>query len=104
MADISVLMSVHNGARWLRDSIESVLSQSEEDFEFIIINDGSTDNTSVVLESYDDERLVIVNQENMGLTKSLNIGLSIARGKFVARIDADDVCIPTRFYEQKKSR
>lgn len=102
MPDISVLMSVYNGGRWIRDSIDSVLSQSEEDFKFIIINDGSTDNTALILESYSDKRLVIVNQENMGLTKSLNRGLSIAKGEFIARIDADDICIPNRFYEQKK--
>ena len=102
MPYISVLMSVYNGERWLRDSIDSVLSQSEGDFEFIIINDGSTDNTSAVLESYNDERLVIVNQKNMGLTKSLNKGLGVAKGEFVARIDADDICIPNRLYEQKK--
>ncbi len=102
MPDISVLMSVYNGARWIRNSINSVLSQSEGDFEFIIINDGSIDNTPLILDSYKDKRLVVKNQKNIGLTKSLNIGLSIARGKFIARIDADDICIPNRFYEQKK--
>ncbi len=101
MPDISVLMSVYNGGRWIRKSINSVLSQSEGDFELIIINDGSTDDTASILGSYNDERLVILNQENMGLTKSLNRGLSIAKGEFVARIDADDICMQNRFYRQK---
>lgn len=101
MPDISVLMSVHDGGRWLRDSIDSVLNQSEDDFEFIIINDGSTDDTASILGSYNDERLVIVNQGNMGLTKSLNRGLSIAKGEFIARVDADDICMLDRFHKQK---
>lgn len=101
MPEITVLMSVYNGERWLEATINSILCQSENNFEFIIINDGSTDNTSVVIESYDDERLVIVNQENMGLTKSLNRGLNIARGNFIARIDADDICMPDRLSKQK---
>lgn len=101
MPEISVLMSVYNGEKWLRDSIESVLSQSEEDFEFIIINDGSTDGTAGILDSYRDKRLIIKKQKNVGLTKSLNVGLSVARGKFIARIDADDICMPDRFNKQK---
>ena len=83
MPEITVLMSVYNGERWIRDSINSVLKQSEANFEFIIINDGSTDNTSSILESYNDERLVIINQKNIGLTKSLNVGLLLAKGKRV---------------------
>jgi len=102
MPEITVLMSVYNGERWIIDSINSVLSQSEDDFEFIIINDGSTDDTAWILDSYNDERLVIINQNNVGLTKSLNTGLSIAKGNFIARIDADDICMPDRLYEQKK--
>ncbi len=102
MPEVTVLMSVHNGEKWLRECIDSVLSQSEGDFEFIIINDGSTDGTGVILDSYADKRIVTVTQENAGLTKSLNIGLSLAKGKFVARIDADDICVPDRFYKQRK--
>jgi glycosyltransferase involved in cell wall biosynthesis len=102
MPEISALMCVYNGARWIRDSINSVLSQTMNDFEFIIINDGSTDNTASVLRSYNDKRLVIINKKHMGLTESLNTGLSIANGKFIARIDADDICMPNRFFEQYK--
>lgn len=101
MPEISVLMSVYNGERWLRDSIDSVLAQSKDNFEFIIINDGSTDDTARILDSFKDRRLVIINQKNIGLTKSLNRGLNIARGKFVARIDADDICMPDRLSKQK---
>jgi len=102
MPEITVLMSVYNGARWLGDSIDSVLSQSEEDFEFIVINDGSTDDTALILDSYNDNRLVVKHQKNIGLTKSLNVGLSIAKGKYLARIDADDICMPDRFHKQKQ--
>lgn len=102
MSDITVLMSVYNGEEWLKGAINSILGQSEDDFEFIIINDGSTDNTSMILESYDDKRLLIVNQENMGLTKSLNIGLQLAKGKYIARIDADDQADPDRLKIQKQ--
>jgi len=102
MPDISVLMSVYNGERWLKESIESVFSQLEDDFEFILINDGSTDNTENIINCFQDDRLVIISQERIGLTKSLNAGLSIARGKFIARIDADDICMPDRFYKQKQ--
>jgi len=95
-------MSVHNGERWLKESVDSVLLTNDINFEFIIINDGSTDNTSSILKSYNDDRMIIINQENIGLTKSLNIGLGIAKGKYIARIDADDICLPIRFEVQKK--
>ncbi len=100
MVDISVLMSVFNGEEWLKETINSILDQSENNFEFIIINDGSTDNTYKVLESYDDDRLVIIHQKNMGLTKSLNRGLELARGKYIARIDADDQSESDRLQKQ----
>jgi len=102
MPDISVLMSVYNGERWIKESIDSVLLQKGVDLEFIIINDGSTDNTSYILDSFDDDRLVIIHQENSGLTRALNRGLGIANGKFIARIDAGDICMPDRLFKQKK--
>ena len=95
-------MSVYNGERWLKESVDSVLLTNDINFEFIIINDGSTDNTSLILKSYNDDRMIIINQENIGLTKSLNIGLGIAKGKYIARIDADDICMPNRLAIQKK--
>lgn len=101
MPDISALMSVYNGERWLSDAVDSVLRQSEGDFELIVVDDGSTDNTGAILESYKDKRLLVLKQRNMGLAKSLNKALGVAKGQFVARIDADDVCNSDRFKYQK---
>ena len=100
MPEITVLMSVYNGQQYLRQCIESILSQTNGDFEFLIIDDGSTDNTPSILASYQDARMKIIRQENCGLTKSLNRGLSLAQGNFVARIDADDIAMPDRFERQ----
>lgn len=100
---ISVLMSVYNGASYLHKSIESILSQTFTDFEFIIIDDSSTDTTCKIITEYADrdQRLrLFKNAENIGLTKSLNKGLALAQGEYVARQDADDVSLPQRFEKQ----
>jgi glycosyltransferase involved in cell wall biosynthesis len=90
-------MSVYNGAPYLRESVDSILAQTFRDFEFLIINDGSTDDSRIILESYDDPRIRILhNAENIGLTRSLNRGLAEARGELIARQDADDVSHPRR--------
>lgn len=89
---ISVLMSVYNGEKYLREAIVSILNQTFGDFEFIIINDASTDKSMDIIESYNDTRILLINNEiNLGLTKSLNKGIRIARGEYIARMDADDV-------------
>jgi glycosyltransferase involved in cell wall biosynthesis len=89
---VSVVTAVYNGARFLRESIDSILAQTCDDFEFIIVDDGSTDDTRAVLDCYTDARIVrLRNERNIGLTRSLNRGLALARGSFVARHDADDV-------------
>lgn len=95
---ISVLMPVFNGEQFVREAIESVLAQTYTNFEFIIINDGSTDGTEAILREYaaKDSRILLTHQENMGLTKSLNKGLRMARGRFIARQDADDISAPER--------
>lgn len=96
-------MSVYSGERYLRDSVESILNQSFSDFEFIIVDDGSTDSSSEILESYaaQDERLRLLrNASNLGLTRSLNKGLELACGEYVARQDADDISLPERFMSQ----
>ena len=93
---VTVLMSVYNGEKHLRQAVESILAQTFTDFEFLIINDGSTDGTRDILQSYTDERLRILDQDNRGLVRSLNTGLRLARGQYVARMDADDVSHPTR--------
>ncbi len=101
---ISVVMSVYNSEKYLSESIESVLNQTCANFEFIIINDGSTDSSLHIIQNYmqDDERIVLVNQENKGLPFSLNEGIEKAKGKYIARMDADDISLPTRFEEQIK--
>lgn len=101
---LSVIMSVFNADNYLRDSIESVLSQTYKDFEFIIINDGSNDKSLEIINSFcnKDSRIILINRENKGLIYSLNEGIKIAKGLFLARMDADDICLPNRFEEQIK--
>lgn len=95
-------MSVYNGEKYLREAINSILNQTFTDFEFIIINDGSTDSTRQVLESYYDPRIRLFHQDNIGLTKSLNRGLKLAQGEYIARMDADDISLPERLETQLK--
>lgn len=99
---VSIIMSNYNTPEeYLRASIESVLSQTYTNFEFIIIDDCSTDDSLDVIKSYKDDRIIILqNDKNIGLTKSLNRGLEIAQGEYVARMDADDVCFPERLEKQ----
>ena len=94
---ITVLMSVYIGERYLREAIDSILNQTFRDFEFLIINDGSTDSTVEILKSFKDPRIKIINNnKNIGLTKSLNKGLRLAGGEYIARQDADDISLPRR--------
>lgn len=99
---ISVIMSNYNTPeKYLRASIDSILNQTYKNFEFIIIDDGSTDDSLSIIESYSDDRITIVrNNVNLGITKSLNKGLTLAKGEFVARMDSDDISAPTRFETQ----
>lgn len=99
---ISVLMSVYNGEKHLEEAIRSVLDQTFHDFEFIIINDGSKDSTARIIERYrrHDRRIQAYDQSNQGLVAALNRGLGLARGEYVARMDADDVCLPERLAQQ----
>lgn len=98
---VSVVMSVYNGGEFLKDAIDSILGQSYKNFEFIIINDGSTDNSAEILRLYNDERIRILNNEkNEGLIYSLNRGLLESIGKYVVRMDADDVSLPNRIEKQ----
>jgi glycosyltransferase involved in cell wall biosynthesis len=95
---VSVVMSVYNGETYLREAIDSVLHQSYSNFEFIIINDGSSDKSLPIIKSYTDNRIILIdNDGNKGLIYSLNKGLEIAKGAYIARMDADDVCLPERF-------
>lgn len=98
---ISVILPVFNAERFLRQAVDSVLNQNFKNFELIIINDGSSDASEDIIRSYLDDRIVIINNEvNLGLIKSLNKGVEIAKGKYIARMDADDVCMPMRLKKQ----
>ena len=102
--EVTVIMSCYNGSKWLEESIISVLVQSYKAFEFVLINDGSSDDTWNIIQKYSeiDSRIVPINKINSGLADSLNFGISIARGKWIARIDDDDLCEPNRLLEQFK--
>ncbi|MBP7055329.1 MAG: glycosyltransferase [Candidatus Omnitrophica bacterium] len=101
--ETSVIMSVFNTEAYLAQAIDSVLNQTYRDFEFIIVNDGSTDHTLNMLEEYKkkDDRIVLMdNRKNIGVAKSLNIALNACRGKYVARMDPDDISLPGRLLAQ----
>lgn len=101
MPKVTVLMAVYNGECYIQEAIGSILSQTFDDFEFLIINDGSTDSTRKIICSYNDPRIRLVdNDQNFGLTRSLNNGLKLAEGEFIARIDADDVSDSERLAKQ----
>jgi glycosyltransferase involved in cell wall biosynthesis len=98
---VSVVMAVYNGASTVGESVDSILTQSFTDFEFLIINDGSTDDSLGILNAIRDPRIrILQNEENLGLAASLNRGLDAATGGFIARMDADDIALPTRFAAQ----
>ncbi len=98
---VSVVMAVYNGERFLRAALDSILAQTFTDFELIVVDDGSTDSTASILDSYLDPRIVrIKNTTNIGLTHSLNVGLKKAKGKYIARHDADDISYLDRFRQQ----
>lgn len=98
---ISVIMSVYNGAPFLSEAIGSILNQTIEDFEFLIIDDASTDESAEVIKNFKDKRIKFIqNGTNLGLTRSLNKGLKAAQGKYIARMDADDISFLVRFEKQ----
>lgn len=88
---VSVVMPVYNGALYLKEAIDSILKQTFTDFEFIIVNDGSTDESEEIILSYRDLRIVYLKHENKGIGLSLQLGCQIAKGKYIARMDADDI-------------
>ncbi len=99
---VSVLLPVYNAQRYLPAAVESVLGQTFRDFELIAVDDGSTDRSLEILRRYEaaDPRVRIISRPNAGLVASLNEALTIARGAFIARMDADDICLPHRFQRQ----
>ena len=98
---ISVLMPVYKTAPYLREAIDSMLAQTFGDFELIVLNDGSPDEAEAIIDSYTDERIVrYTGKTNVGLANILNIGIDMARGKYIARMDSDDISLPDRLQVQ----
>jgi glycosyltransferase involved in cell wall biosynthesis len=98
---ISVIMAVYNAERYLDRSIDSILGQSLENYELIVVNDASTDDSKAKLDAFRDPRIRLLNgTERLGLTKSLNMGIEYSRGRYIARMDADDIAHPDRLEKQ----
>jgi len=98
---VSVLMPIYNGELYLKEAIESILNQTFTDFEFIIINDGSSDGSEAIILSYDDTRIRYVkNESNLKISQTLNKGVALAKGQYIARMDADDISYSERFERQ----
>ncbi len=98
---ISVIMPVYNTEKYIAETIDSLLHQTFADFELLITDDASTDNTISLIKSYTDKRIILIeNKENIGLTRSLNKTLAYAKGKYIARLDGDDIAMPQRFEKQ----
>lgn len=100
---VSVVMAVYNGQCYLREAIDSILTQTFIDFEFIIVDDGSTDESAAIVQSINDPRIrLISNPSNVGLAESLNRGISAASGALIARQDSDDLSLPSRLEAQAR--
>lgn len=97
---LSVVMPVYNGAPYLGRAIDSILCQTCGDYEFIIINDGSIDESAAIIQKYDDSRIRYYEHPNRGLAATLNRGIEMATGKYLARQDQDDISFPQRFEKQ----
>jgi glycosyltransferase involved in cell wall biosynthesis len=97
---VSIVLPVYNGKEYLREAIDSMLNQTFTDFELIIINDGSSDESANIIAAYSDPRIYSVQQDNQGLAATLNRGIALARGKYIARQDQDDVSLPERLARQ----
>ena len=99
---ISVIMSVFNGSKFLADAIQSILNQTFKEFELIIVDDGSTDNSLNIIRSFEsaDSRIKVISKLNEGLAKSLNAAISASQGDFIARMDADDISYKNRLEKQ----
>lgn len=101
MPKVSVILPCYNSDAYIGDAIQSILNQTYDNYELIIINDGSSDNSVDIIKSFDDKRIHYVeNPKNLGLIQSLNKGIKLAQGEYIARMDADDIAFPNRFEEQ----
>jgi glycosyltransferase involved in cell wall biosynthesis len=103
MPELSVVMSVYKGERFLGQAVDSILAQTLTDFEFIVVDDGSTDRTPEILQGYDDARLRVVTHDHRGLIDSLNKAIAKGSGDYIARMDADDISSPRRLELQLES-
>lgn len=98
---VSLVMKVYNGEKYLREAVDSILSQTYQDFELIIIDDGSSDNSAEIVHSYVDKRIrFLQNEKNLGLCETQNRVIAAAEGKYIAVMDCDDISYPTRFEKQ----
>ena len=99
---VSVVMPVYNAKRYLKWSVESILHQAFEDFEFVIVDDGSTDSSLKKLKKFEklDQRIKVLDRPNRGIVDALNEGIDVSRGKYIARMDADDIALPDRLSKQ----
>jgi Glycosyltransferases involved in cell wall biogenesis len=101
MSKVSVILPVYNAERYLSDAINSIVGQTFTDWELVIINDGSTDGSDQIISKFTDSRIhYYQNEENLGLIKTLNKAITLCCGEYIARMDADDVCLPIRFEKQ----
>lgn len=98
--EVSIIMTVYNGEKYLDEAITSILNQTYRDFEFIIVNDGSRDGSRQILEGYADERIRLHHQPNQGRVSALNNAIELAKGKYIANIDQDDLSLPRRIERQ----
>jgi len=97
---LTILMPAYNAEKYIGEAIESVLYQSFNDFELLVVNDGSVDGTRDMVLSFADHRIVLLDQPHGGVSKALNAGLAVARGRYIARFDADDICYADRLEQQ----
>lgn len=101
MPKVSVIMPAYNAEKYINEAVDSILTQTYGDFELIILNDCSKDRTEEMILAYEDARIVYLkNEQNMGVAATLNKGLEVAKGQYIARMDADDISLPERFEKQ----
>lgn len=100
MPVVSVLMPTYNAEKYLKEAIDSILNQTFTDFEFLIIDDNSKDKTKKIIGKYNDKRIKLIKGPQKGLAAALNCGIKKAQGKYIARMDADDISLPARFEKQ----
>tara|TARA_R110000765_G_C18962354_1_gene609546 strand:- start:3936 stop:4847 length:912 start_codon:yes stop_codon:yes gene_type:complete len=97
---VSVVMPIFNAQNYISKALESILHQTYQNLEIIVINDGSTDSSREILESFNDPRIKLISRENRGLIATLNEGIALSSGMYIARMDADDICYPARIERQ----